>query len=1217
MNQLCLFRAQSLRHLFLAVAAVFLFGSLPASFAWGQATNLTGAIQGTITDPGGALVPNATVTITNLDTNVSKAVTTDGAGSYASGPLISGNYQVTIEAAGFAQIKATMVVQIGLVTNGSYKLKVGGSSQVVEVSASAIQVDQSQTTVSSVITPEQIKNLPVQGRNFLDLAQLEPGVQLQSGETFDPTKAGYSALSIGGVSGRTTRILLDGSDITDETVGTTIFNVPSGAVGEFQLTRSTGDASSAITSSGSVNVSTPSGTNSYHGQLFYNFQDNVAGFANAPNGLDAPFQRNQFGGNIGGPILKDKLFIFGDSERIKQESAQVVSLASTFSALNSQFPTYPSPFRDTYSTIRLDYNGPWGVHYFARGNYEVNSVASTFGYGYSLYANRDNTPGIAYGADFVTGHFTHSFRGGYEKFHNLISDLTGADSGLYNPFPNIELHIPSSGLYTGPNLLAPQQTYQSEKQFRYDGSWTKGAHILRYGAGFNRILGGGFASFFGIAPEVVTGTSPIAGGDPSNPLDYSAAQVTLGNGQGYYTETPEFGAPAGGQGDWRLDMYIADSWKVTPTFTLNYGVLYQRDTGRSDSDLAPLPCSEITVSPAPCSGNQSILDQFGAGLGDRINQPNGDFGPQLGLAYAPSALNGNTVFRAGIGMYYENFVFNNVLFDRPFKLQQGLFSAQELICGGTNSFTMPTGETVDSYNGVPISQLCSEPVGQAADAFAGLQAEYQKSAVTAGAQANPNFVGTTLAIPAGADYDAYAPHQFTTPRSLHVNFGIQQKLFNGGVLTVDFLHQVDWKFEEAVDVNRVGAAQYFDPTAAQGAINAVLSACNASNVQQAIDSCPADASGHATIFDFANPGNLYPNGYSGPAMDSGVALTGGYPNAGNIAFPGKNPNVGQGQFQFPSGKSAYDALQIQFRGQKTNPFPGFTLGNLEVSYNYSRFVTNVGAAGANVNAPTSDQYFTPGVWDYNNPTRYIGRGSLDRPQQISFGGFITPVQPSFMRKFSTGPTIGIIAHFYSAPPSSLVLDATSGDSAQIFQTDWTGDGQTGDIVPETDPGTYMRATKPGSLNKVINQFNARYANQLTPAGQTVVNSGLITAQQMQQLGGVMQPMAPASNSAVPNGDFKEMDASFAYPIKLRFISEGASIEPTVAFYNVANFGNYGPLNSGGSATLLNTSDVGAAGLYPNSPNSFLNLQQLRTSRGSGTFNEGGPRSAEFQLKFNF
>jgi hypothetical protein len=220
---------------------------------------------------------------------------------------------------GFQTLTVRTVVKTGTVTSGNFKLTLGSATTTVEVNAGALQVNTEQPGVSDVISREQIEKLPVNGRNFLDLAQIEPGVILQSGESFDPTKAGYSAIATSGVSGRTTRILLDGQDITDESVGTTIFNVSQGAIGDFQLNRSTQDVSGDVTSTGQILVSTNSGTNAFHGQAFYQFQDHSVGFARTAGGLDSPFQRNQFGGSVGGPILKDKLFFFANAERIKQE----------------------------------------------------------------------------------------------------------------------------------------------------------------------------------------------------------------------------------------------------------------------------------------------------------------------------------------------------------------------------------------------------------------------------------------------------------------------------------------------------------------------------------------------------------------------------------------------------------------------------------------------------------------------------------------------------------------------------------------------------------------------------------------------------------------------------------------------------------------------------------------------------------------------------------
>src|SRR5262249_44950255 len=180
-------------------------------------------------------------------------------------------------------------------------------------------------------------------------------------------------------------------------------------------------------------------------------------------------------------------------------------------------------------------------------------------------------------------------------------------------------------------------------QIKYDGSWLMNSHTIRYGFGYNRIRGGGLASFYGIAPEIRASNSgqsaSVAAGGPfpngdQNPLNYVMTAIILGNGQGFFTETPAFGYPAGGQGDDRLSAYLGDSWKIKPNLTLTYGVRWSRDTGRQDSDLAPATCDQIdtdVIDPAllPCTGKQLILDQFGEpNLGGRVHQPNFNFGPQ-------------------------------------------------------------------------------------------------------------------------------------------------------------------------------------------------------------------------------------------------------------------------------------------------------------------------------------------------------------------------------------------------------------------------------------------------------------------------------------------------------------------------------------------------------------------------------------------------------------
>src|SRR5215470_14110578 len=507
---------------------------LPSTFA--QTTISTGSIQGTVTDPSGAVVGGAKVTIRNKGTGGGLATVTNSSGTYASGALIPGEYTVRIESKGFKTQEIPVVVQVNTTSNGNATLTVGQSAQVVEVQATEAGVNTEQATVQGVLTSEQIENLPINGRNFLDLAQLEPGVQIQDGGTFDPTKNGFSSVSFGGRFGRTARIEVDGIDISDETVGTTTQNLPLGAIQESALQQSSLDLSTELTSSGSVNVTTKAGTNGYHGQAFYYFRDQSLD-ANLPGGTHNPFQRNQFCGSFGGPILKDRLFFFIDAERNKQDLLDPVLPGGAFAGLVGSFN---SPFRETQTIGRLD----WQVRnykVFYRFSFDQNtSVLPFIPNSFQPFANVNHTPDHAVGVDFNTGSFTHSIRFGYTKFRNGITDaVTG--SSIFNPAPGIELAIGADPncltagvnvFCSGPNFLAPQATIQSDHQVKYDGSKAFGSHVLRYGFGFNHIQGGGFAKFLGTAPAVGAPTNSCDAscqalpGGAANPLNYPVTNIT-------------------------------------------------------------------------------------------------------------------------------------------------------------------------------------------------------------------------------------------------------------------------------------------------------------------------------------------------------------------------------------------------------------------------------------------------------------------------------------------------------------------------------------------------------------------------------------------------------------------------------------------------------------------------------------------------------------------
>ncbi len=1181
-----------------------MFLGLPLS-ASGQATSATGgSIQGTITDPSGAAVVGATVTISSPDTGYTHTETTSKAGFYSIGPLNPGKYVISVSAPTFQKLDVTTVVQTGIATSGSEKLTLGEASETIQVSASALQVNTDQIGVSGVINQEQINTLPVNGRNILDYAQLQPGVILQPGESFDPTKAGYSAISVSGVGGRTTRILLDGQDITDETVGTTIFNVPSGAVEEVQVNRSTQDVSGSVTSTGQVLVSTTSGTNTIHGNAFYNFQDARAGAANV-GGNYAPFQRNQFGGYVGGPLLKDKLFFFAGGERLKQQEQDVAIGNPLFQSIYNQYPFIPAPFRDTFSMGRLDYNGPHSIHAFFRAAYSVNSDFATFGFTpYQIYQNRDNVPAFVAGVDLVSGKFTHSFHGGYEKFHNLLQDGTVAlGSSIYNPSTSAanQINLNGGGFYAGPNFLAPQGTYQTDKQFRYDGTWTKGAHTVKFGFDMNRILSGGFAEFYGTALYAsfsptsgnlvanCNGTGTTCPGDPVN--GYVAPYYLIGNGNGLFSERPGFGLPGGLSPSWRFAAYVADTWKASPSLTLTGGLRWSVDTDRANQDLATPLCSSVdpTLQFNGCTGNTPLFDQYQAGLGTRTHQPYANFGPQLGFVFSPG--NHKTSYRGGIGIFYESDVFNNTGNARTESVQTAFpsFNVGQAIAGQSSISLPGYGVVTAAPDGTPVSTILNESIAQAAPELNAIKAEYQAKVQNV-ASANPSYIGTGNGLNAASIYAG----PYKTPYSIQYNGGFQREITPGLLISADYVHNSTLRIPITQDVNHNGAARTLNVAAAQ---NAIL------NTMASFPNCPQSSTQAAILCAIQNGATIA--NFAGNGLDSGSTYLSGYsatyfgltPSTG-AAFPGSNPNVGNGRFILPIGRSGYDALQVVLQQQKQHPAPGIMSSNLQVSYTLSRIVT------ATAGTSPSDQFFAgAGPWNNDNPNLSIGRSPLDHTNELSFGGNIV---------IKYGAEIGIISHFYSATPASLTLDNTAGATGQIFLTDVTGDGTTGDLLPGTNPGYYEHQVKGAGLNNVISAYNNQYAGQLTPAGQALVSAGLFTQSELSALGAVQQPIAAASNTPLSNAALRTFDINVGYPIRFTKLREGLTLTPTVAMYNAFNMSNF----AGFGGTLLNTSDAGTTG-YLNGPTDQGTLNANRTTRNSGTFDQGGPRTTEFQLKLQF
>jgi hypothetical protein len=1183
--------------------------------AHAQANVGSGSIQGVVTDPQGGVVPNAKVTITNTGTAATDTTTTTSAGQYSAGSLPPGVYTVRIEAPSFKTTALTVNVEVDRITGANVKLELGSSSTVIEVTSNAVAVNTEQASVGGVLNAQQIENLPVNGRNFLDLAQLEPGVQIQDGENFDPTKAGFSSVSFGGRFGRTARIMVDGMDVSDETVGTTTTSIPASAISEFQVAQSNLDLSNELTSSGALNVITKSGTNSVHGEAYGTFRDSSIAAA-LPSTVPVPFQRSQFGGDVGGPIMKDKLFFFMDGELTRQHSIAPAPIPSG-DPLNPFSGAYSSPFKETDLLGKLDYNLGHNARLFARFSYFQNLAFSTFGAPtLQPFQDKNYTRSTVVGTDFTTGSFTHSIRFEYLKFQN---ELVDAVRGSTLPFATFPLSMTIGALATGPNLLAPQTTPQSDHSLKYDGSKIWGAHILRYGISYNHIQGGGFAKFFSITPNVfdsggaadqafaAAGTFVCPGGQTGAacPFNYPVDFVDVGNGLGFSTEHSAFNFPLGGLGpDNRVGAYIGDSWKAKPNLSISFGVRYVRDTGRTDSDLNTI----------------QILNQFIPGAGNRVQQANNNLGPQLGIAWDPGK-DSKTVIRAGIGIFYENVIWNNVLFDRPGRLSHGGFLAFPTACSGGTAFPInfangpnppiptapPVGACGDAAgNLVPIGD--GSP-GTAAALLATFQNQYQAAAAAAGGAApNPNFIGNLIGTPgapgtAAVPTGTFAP-AYKTPRSLQMNIGVEREIGHGMKVSADYVRNVATHYPLSIDVNHTGDSAFLNVPAALGAITRTVAASgcgpatDAASAQTAV-SCYMAAKPTASIFDFAGNG-----------LDSPADLTGGGSCPGNkgfqCAFGGINPLIGAVPLLEPIGRSVYNAFDVKFIANVRDPMPGLKSVNFQASYTLSRFTNSGGTFTASApGAGSGDQDFVIGALDNNHPLALSGPSTLDRTNQLNFGGYFS--LPASFR-------LGFVSHFWSALPTSIQVPTQAGfttaASGEIFLSDFTGDGTVGDLLPGTKVGSFGRGVSVNGLRTLINNFNAAAPTMLLPSAQALTTAGLFTPAQLLALGAHPNQITAVPPGQVSMGGLRAFDLSLAWDGKIK---ERITVTPSVSFYNVFNFANFDLPTSELQGSLSGATDSinGATGPHGIAP------RNDRVGSGTGVFGLGAPRVLEFGLKILF
>jgi Carboxypeptidase regulatory-like domain/TonB dependent receptor len=626
--------------------------------AYSSAQIFTGAVGGQVLDPQGAVIQQATVTVKNLGTDITRSLDTSADGSFRVDGLEAGTYEVAVSAKSFAESRSRIAVRVGQVSSMRIQLTVGETRASVEVQENAL--DRTSSVLGNPVTGRQILESPLANRSFANIAYIAP--MTAPVEPSDPTKARITAVSFAGSSGLNVDLSVDGGDNNDDFIGGFLQNISPEAIREFNVRTAQFDADTSRTNGGSIILSTQSGTNQWHGSGTGFFR---ASALNARNTLDnpepnpkQPYASQNYVGTIGGPLKKDSLWLFTSYEYNHEDPSVAYSASNQneFKAMaqlaaSGLIPggssiSIPSsvtvPFRDSLLNSRVDWRQSQRSDWFLR---------------FSLDRNLTNNDLVQQGSAPNTGFATHSnyynlllsnhFVMGSEWLGSLVVEsslfnhhkLRNSNLGFALAFPFTTTTITTSGFETygdnqfiSPLAAFPIERDQEKYQFRYDMSHSGAGHATKFGINFihEPVLRGRFADS---AEQLFQYNN--------NPSYYIANNVDPGTD---VTPTPVDATDgAFSQNIQRLGFYAEDSWHVVPHLTLNYGLRYDTTFGL------------FTASGRDQNQNLTLQALRAAGVPFANGVPHDyrkAFSPRLGIAYSPG--DGNTVVRAGAGLFYND-----------------------------------------------------------------------------------------------------------------------------------------------------------------------------------------------------------------------------------------------------------------------------------------------------------------------------------------------------------------------------------------------------------------------------------------------------------------------------------------------------------------------------------------------------------------------------------
>jgi hypothetical protein len=659
------------------VSALLFFLTLTSAAVLGQ--NALGALQGEVQDPTGGRVASAQIKVVALANSLERSAKSDSHGEFRLDDLPPGRYRVQISADGFTRAEANVTVSVSTVRDVLVTLRPAQVQQTVNVEASSIatqDLDTSNAVNGGVVTGKDLETIPLAARSFANIAYIVPGTEPV--EPSDPTKARITAVSTGGSSGLNNQLTVDGVDNTDDYIGGFLQNFSPDVLQEFAFQTSQQDADVGRTTAGSVVISTRSGTNQWTGN-FAVFERASALNARFPIENPAPepkqpFSRQNYVGTIGGPIVKDTLWVFAGFEMVNEHASINYSPSSLtqFNALNQlalqglipdttsiAVPPYVRvPFQSYLGDLRFDWaqsqRSQWFIRYALDNSATNNALVqqatlpSTGATAHSNYQNAALHNTFAFSPNWL-GNFSF----GMSYLHGTAERNGYLGFALAFPFSSTSKTISGFETYGDNQFVTPITAFpivrnQEKYQFRYDVSGTKGTHSPRFGVDFihEPVLSGAFP---GTAETLYTLTE--------NPTFYLAnpSQLTAElnclppfDGENCQTTfTPE-GNGSFSQNLQRLGFYAMDSWRVTPTLTINYGLRWDTTFGL------------FTASGVSQLFNPAVQTVRGLQLPLPTGVPQDyrkAFAPRLGIAYNPDQIE-DLVIRAGVGLYYNDLAQN-------------------------------------------------------------------------------------------------------------------------------------------------------------------------------------------------------------------------------------------------------------------------------------------------------------------------------------------------------------------------------------------------------------------------------------------------------------------------------------------------------------------------------------------------------------------------------